>query len=199
MTEEHKKKISEALKGRHLSEEHKKKVGEHNARFWFGKKRVFSKEWREKISKAQLGKKGIPRTEEWKKKIGLANSKKHPSEEARRKMSEAHKGNKNNWQGGITPLHSQIRHCFKYRQWRDDIFTRDEFTCMECGDDRGHNLNAHHTIKTFSQILRGNNIKTLEDALACDEFWNINNGITLCEDCHKKTDTYLRGQLHARR
>ena len=24
------------------------------------------------------------------------------------------------------------------------------------------------------------------------ELWNINNGITLCLDCHKETDSYLK-------
>lgn len=26
--------------------------------------------------------------------------------------------------------------------------------------------------------------------------WNINNGQTLCEDCHKKTDTYGKKVLN---
>ncbi len=31
------------------------------------------------------------------------------------------------WKGGVTPLMLQIRHSFKTRQWRSDIFTRDNF------------------------------------------------------------------------
>jgi len=35
-------------------------------------------------------------------------------------------------------------------------------------------------------------ILSKEEALSCDELWNINNGRTLCIGCHKKTDTYGR-------
>jgi len=71
-----------------------------------------------------------------------------------------------------------------YRQWRSDIFTRDDFTCQECGQRGGH-LEAHH-IKQLSKILQFYEITTLEEALNCAELWNINNGITLCKECHKK-------------
>jgi len=87
-----------------------------------------------------------------------------------------------NWKGGITPLTLTIRHSFEYRQWRSDIFTRDDFTCQKCGK-RGIKIVAHH-IKRFSLIFEENKIKTLEQARICEEFWNINNGITLCKECH---------------
>ena len=94
-----------------------------------------------------------------------------------------------NWKGGITPLVLQIRHCFKYRQWRSDIFTRDNFTCVLC-EIRGGYLEADHYPKRFSTIFHENKITSLEQALACEEFWNINNGRTLCESCHKSIPTY---------
>lgn len=90
-----------------------------------------------------------------------------------------------NWKGGITPLTRKIRTCFKYRQWRSDIFTKDDFTCQDC-DRRGLYLHAHH-IMPFADILELNDIKNLEQAIICEELWNINNGITLCEECHNKT------------
>jgi 5-methylcytosine-specific restriction endonuclease McrA len=92
-----------------------------------------------------------------------------------------------NWKGGITPLNDQIRHSFEYRQWRSDVFTKDNFTCQECGETGGNGktvyLEAHH-IKRFYIILKEYGIKTLEAALACAELWNINNGKTLCKKCH---------------
>jgi hypothetical protein len=92
-----------------------------------------------------------------------------------------------NWKGGITPLQFKIRNSHKYRLWRSDVFTRDNFTCVIC-NTRGGSLEAHH-IKFFSIIIKENNINSLEEALNCEELWNINNGITLCLCCHKS----LRG------
>lgn len=53
------------------------------------------------------------------------------------------------------------------------VFERDDYTCQECGDLAGGNLNAHH-------ILPYKDYRGVEYSL------NIDNGITLCEDCHKK-------------
>ena len=105
--------------------------------------------------------------------------------ETKIKLSEALRGEKCHlWRGGITLLNQITRTNFKYRQWRSDIFTRDDFTCQECGQ-RGAKLNAHH-IKNLSLILQFYEITTLEEVLECEELWNINNGITLCKICHKK-------------
>jgi len=154
---------------------------------------------------------GEKKAEEWKRKIGLkAKGKTHVmSEESKRKQSEKRKGKRNspatefkkgrleprgelsrNWKGGLTSLVGNIRNSFKYRQWRSDVFTRDNFTCQECGQ-RGGKLHAHH-IKSFSSILQYYEITNIEEALNCEELWNINNGITYCEECHKKTDSYLK-------
>jgi len=93
-----------------------------------------------------------------------------------------------NWKGGITALVKQIRQSFKSRQWKSDIFQRDDYTCQECGS-KGVEIQAHH-IKRFSLIISENHISTLEQALDCEELWNINNGLTLCKDCHIKTENY---------
>jgi 5-methylcytosine-specific restriction endonuclease McrA len=56
-----------------------------------------------------------------------------------------------------------------YKRWRFDVFSRDDFACRHCGDDRGGNLHAHH-IKGFADHpeLR----------------LSVDNGITLCDSCH---------------
>ena len=95
------------------------------------------------------------------------------------------KENHYNWKGGITTLEHQIRTCYEYRQWRSDVFTRDKFICIKCGWEKGHILEAHHIVK-FSDIMKKNNIKTFQEAINCQEFWNINNGITVCKECHNK-------------
>lgn len=103
------------------------------------------------------------------------------------------KGNRNkyfgeensNYKGGISPVYNLIRSSVKYSEWRVLIFQRDFFICQACKKNSEGDLNAHH-IKLFHQILEENEIKTIEQALQCDELWDISNGITLCEDCHNQ-------------
>jgi len=57
-----------------------------------------------------------------------------------------------------------------YKQWREKIFRRDDWTCQKC-IIKGGKLNPHH-IKNFAQYK--------------DLRFNVNNGITFCEKCHKK-------------
>ena len=85
-------------------------------------------------------------------------------------------GEKNpNWKGGITPVNHKIRTSLEYKLWRKAVFERDNYTCIWCVYNKGHNLNADH-IKPFAHYpeLR----------------FAIDNGRTLCESCHKKTDTF---------
>ena len=41
--------------------------------------------------------------------------------------------------------------------------------------------------KGIPLIFEEYKIKSLEEALNCEEFWNINNGRTLCRKCHNLT------------
>ncbi len=112
-----------------------------------------------------------------------------PDEIIRKQISESLIGkmsgeNHWNYQGGITPLHKQIRFCDKSDEWRTQIFTRDNFTCQECNKNSCY-IEAHH-IKPFNLIIKENNITSLEQALLCPELWDISNGKTLCKECHDK-------------
>jgi len=98
------------------------------------------------------------------------------------------KENNWSWKGGITPLYYQIRHSDKYKNWVKENMKRDIFTCRDCGK-KGGILHVDH-IKPFALILVENSIETFEQAMNCLELWDVNNGQTLCENCHKKTDTY---------
>ena len=184
LSKEHKNSISKGLLGHFVSEETKKKL---SLSKMGDKNPSYGKPPSEKQKKA-LNQKGKHFSEEHRRNIGKANKGKERSEGTREKMSEAKRGkygeNANNWRGGISFLEHLIRTNFKYRQWRSDVFTRDDFTCQKCGI-RGGKLNAHH-IKSFSSILQYYEITTLEEALECEELWNINNGITFCKNCHKK-------------
>lgn len=88
------------------------------------------------------------------------------------------------------PLYKQIRDCVKMYEWRKAVFERDDYTCQGC-QKRGGTLNADH-IKQFALILKENGVKTLEDAVSCGELWQMSNGRTLCDNCHRKTDTFAR-------
>lgn len=82
------------------------------------------------------------------------------------------KGEKNHfWKGGITPKSAQMRNGRELRHWRESVLARDNWTCQKC-KQIGGKLTAHH-IKPFDKFpeLR----------------FVIDNGLTLCEKCHKKT------------
>ena len=76
-----------------------------------------------------------------------------------------------NWKGGITTDRNKFMGSEEYRKWRISVFERDNYTCQQCGR-RGGDLNCHH-------ILPYSDYPEYSD--------NINNGITLCVECHYKT------------
>lgn len=94
LSDETKRKIRDANRGRSHSEESKKKmsesrIGENNG--MYGKHH--SDESRKKMSNAKKGKPGRPCTDHQKECARLANFGKKMSEETRKKISEANKGN----------------------------------------------------------------------------------------------------------
>jgi hypothetical protein len=143
-------------------------------------------EVRQKISESRMGNKnpmfGKKQSKETiAKRVAKYTGENHPyfgkkrSLESRKRMSEAHKGEKSaNWRGGLSSINKQIRASLEYRLWREAVFKRDNYTCIWC-KRKGIYLNADH-IKPF--------------ALFPEVRFAIDNGRTLCVDCHKKTDTY---------
>jgi len=133
-------------------------------------------------------------------KIRIANSGENcyhygqsPSDETRRKMSESQKGDKcYNWKGGITAVNHAIRTCLQYREWIMSVFKRDNFTCQDCGATKVY-LHAHH-IRLFSDIMQEYGITSLEEALLCDVLWDVSNGQSLCELCHKREHFGVAGE-----
>jgi hypothetical protein len=99
------------------------------------------------------------------------------SQEHRKKLSAAKYGFRGeqhwNWKGGYSSAY-RLRRSSDYKNWRTAVFLRDNFTCQKCGDKNIY-VTAHH-IKSFSHYpeLR----------------FDINNGMTLCEECHSQTDNY---------
>lgn len=93
------------------------------------------------------------------------------------------------WKGGISKIDKKVRNMPEYLSWRTKVFERDNWTCQTCRS-RGY-VTAHH-IKSFVSILRENSINLIEEARLCEELWDINNGVALCEECHTLTDNYKR-------
>ncbi len=140
-----------------------------------GKGYKLSEEHKKNIGKSNsISLKGRKLSKETIKKISDSNRGKKMSIESRKKISESKKGEKNHfWKGGISEENDIIRHSFAYKQWRSSVFERDHYTCQICGEKK--NLNADH-IKRFSIY------KNLR--------FDVNNGRTLCNPCHRKTDTW---------
>ena len=86
-----------------------------------------------------------------------------------------------NWKGGITPLHSKIRHSPEYKEWRIAVFTRDNYTCQMCG--ARNKKGVGHSIK-----LEADHIKPF--SVYADLRFDLDNGRTLCVPCHRTTPTW---------
>lgn len=185
LSEETKRKIglanSIALKGRKLSKETCIKMSESRKgekHHFYGKK--FSQEYRKKLSDSHktknFGEK--PKCRE----CGIQLKKFHSKYCKEHVLNYLPRGEKHPlWKGGITPINEKIRKSREYRLWRKAVFERDNYQCIFGGKEHGNKLNADH-IKPFSQFpeLR----------------FAIDNGRTLCFDCHKKTDTWGRRKGH---
>lgn len=75
-----------------------------------------------------------------------------------------------NWNSNLTDEDRiNKRMTDNYIVWRKSVYKRDNYTCQCCGDNKGGNLNAHH--------------KDSYD-WAIEKRLNIDNGITLCDNCH---------------
>lgn len=74
----------------------------------------------------------------------------------------------NAWVTVITQLSKRDRSCEGYSKWRNDVYKRDRYTCQICSSKK--KINAHHIVRWVDSIeLR----------------FDLSNGVTLCENCHK--------------
>lgn len=149
-------------------------------------KSPISEETRGKLSIASSGENnpfyGKSHTSESKEKMSESRTgiKRGPhSLEHRRKISEANKGSKSHKYidgKGKERAAQRVKelNMFEYREWRKQVFVRDNYTCQCCGK-HGVPFHADH-IKPWRTHP--------------EERYNVSNGRTLCVPCHRQTDTY---------
>jgi len=166
-------------------------VGEKNP-MW---KKEFSEEHKQRISKANTGEGngmwGRKHSATTKDKIRKKRLGKKLSAKTKAKLSRRLRGKGNpRWKNGLTEIGSRIRNSYKYKEWRQAIFVRDNFTCQKCGK-HGGDLEVHH-IKPFRDLLK--EVKEhlplfdlYDGALLYSPLWEKENGMTLCKKkCHKR-------------
>ena len=140
-------------------------------KYWKGKH--FSQETKRKMSLAGKGKKKPPFSEAHKRKLSEVNKGKKLSETTKRKISLSRGGS-----GTSCLTNKRYYHLkdWKYKNWRSLVFERDNWTCQTCGKRSQSGepiyLEPHH-IKGWTKYpeLR----------------YEVENGITLCLECHKLT------------
>lgn len=133
---------------------------------------------------------------------------KHHSEETRQKISESRKGKccgeENPFYGHIysdedkkrlsEKLSGKNSPCYnpsltdedrknrrfspKYKQWAKDVKEQANYTCDCCGRKNGGHLVSHH-LNCHSKYK--------------EQRYDINNGVCLCESCHKEFHSYMGG------
>jgi len=102
---------------------------------------------------------------------------KYHSLETRIKISIKKQGiNKEKWKGFITEERKKQRNSKEWKMWREAVFERDNYTCQDCSK-RGGELQPHH-IKSRS--------------LFPELIFNVDNGKTLCKECHGFEDILNR-------
>jgi 5-methylcytosine-specific restriction endonuclease McrA len=135
--------------------------------------------------------KGIPKSEETKKRISITVQGresgfkgKHHKTETREILSKIRREKYKEKQ----TINKQVRRYWKLEEWRKKVFERDNYTCQKCGIKNKKGLgktvyiHAHH-IKSLSSIIGE---LSFEKAILVEELYDINNGVTLCIKCHKK-------------
>lgn len=125
---------------------------------------MYGKKWSEKHLEEHIKRtKGkLPKNYKLFRQRSLENAKLNPR-----------RGDKNNmWKGGITPANRLLRQSLRYNNWRNKVYRKNYWTCVDCKIKcTSRSIVAHH-IKSFSEYPK---LRFL-----------VSNGLTLCRKCHIK-------------
>lgn len=88
--------------------------------------------------------------------------------------------NSPNWRGGKTTISRGIRATYEYRKWRRAVLTRDENRCVLCGANLRLHVDHVKPIVTHPELI-----------------FDLDNGRTLCFNCHRSTPSWGRNPPNA--
>lgn len=97
------------------------------------------------------------------------------SESTRHQISNSLKGrfrgpDNPQWKGSSDNKRQKWHSRYEYKEWRIAVFARDSYTCQMCGKPSNGDIQAHHIWPwaDFTELR-----------------FDVDNGITLCESCHR--------------
>ena len=134
------------------------------------------KQSKEHIEKRAKAHRGMKMSEATRLKMSISSKLVGKGWKKGRKRRSRFGSENSNWKGGKSNYRQAISNSPEYKRWRTSVYQRDNYTCVFC-KRKGVRLNADH-IKPFLYFP--------------DLRLSIDNGRTLCVECHRKTDTYGR-------
>lgn len=168
-----------------FTDEHKRKLSQARIKYLNEHPEVLIEQSRRTKDLVRQGKMGFPKGNSIRKGVDPWNKGKTAKEDPRiakhANLINKVTGRPFNYKGGRKYFTHQerLKIAAELRQWRNQVFKRDNYTCQSCGARNGNGkkivLNADH-IKSFVNYP--------------DLRLDIDNGRTLCIDCHRKTDNF---------
>ena len=162
---------------------------------------VRTKEYREIMRKVMhkawgsgkmQGARGIKHTEAWKERQSKVMKEKELPQAFKKGKSPSNKGKQHlrgekhwNWQGGIDEEHKRIKQSAEYKEWRNAVYKKDNWTCVECKEHCDKKTITAHHIKEFYAYpeLR----------------FVVSNGEVLCRKCHQRKHKPRRNNYYEQR
>lgn len=149
-----------------------------------------NKEIQERIRKTNIEKYGVPvptQNSDIYAKIAKTCLEKYGVPSYGVLYSATHKGELSPvWKGDARKTERTERYDPRYNEFRRSVFIRDHFTCQCCG---AKNYKGRHG----TVILEAHHLNNFKDYI--DERYDVNNGVTLCKECHKKFHS-MYGKKH---